>query len=468
MPLANFAHRVKSRTMISARRVMLLGLVWAGGCGGIPIVSGDPFVSDVGPGADASAVVSGDVVRDAPDVWDAPDVNGMDQPVVVPIDATFDVSRQEVSSSDAITSAEVPTLGDAAPDAVPCSECPPGDRVRVCCAEACRDLLTDKFNCGACGVVCPGADECEAGVCRSSTCPTGTSRCGTACVNREADPSHCGACGNACAPDLVCSAGRCVCVDGRTSCGGACVNISLDGRHCGACDNACAPGFSCVSGGCRAAPCSIVGQTNCGGVCFDLLTSPAHCGVCETACVSGESCLAGRCACPTGQDRCGGTTCLPLSTTANCGACGNRCGTGQLCLASVCVSVDAGAPDGGGFDGGPSLDASPGFDAGTPDTVFCGADETVCDGLCVNTNTNRAHCGGCGQVCTAAQTCVAGTCLGAATDDIFRFCQPGTQLCNGECVDLLTRPDHCGGCGRVCAAPRACVVGLCLGADAGL
>jgi hypothetical protein len=465
--------------MISARRVMLLGLLWAGGCGGIPIVSGDPFVVEVGPGADATAVAVSDLGRDAPDGWDAPDAPdapdgwdapdavSMDQPVVEPIDATIDASRQEDSADDAVTLAEVSTLGDAAPDAVPCSECPAGSVGRVCCSAACRDLQTDKFNCGACGVVCPGADDCVAGLCRPSTCPTGTSRCGTACVNLQADPNHCGACGDACATGLVCSAGRCVCVDGRTSCGGVCVNTSLDGRHCGACDNACAPGFSCVTGGCRAAACSILTQTNCGGVCFDLLTSPAHCGACGTACAAGESCLAGRCACPTGQDRCGGPTCLPLSTTANCGACGNRCGTGQLCLASVCVGVDAGAPD-GGFDGGLSVDVGLGFDAGTPDTVFCGADESVCSGLCVNTNTNRAHCGGCGQVCTAVQNCVAGTCLGAATDDVFRVCQTGTQLCDGECVDPLTRPDHCGGCGRVCASPRACVVGLGLGAEAGL
>lgn len=405
--------------MISARRVMLLGLVWAGGCGGIPIVSGDPFVPDAGPGADTNAVAVSDLGRDAPDVPDVPDVPDgwdaidMDQPVAVPIDATLDVSRQEASTGDALTAAEVPSTIDAAPDAVPCSECPAGSAGRVCCAAACRDLQTDKFNCGACGVVCPGTDDCEAGLCRPSTCPTGTSRCGTACVNLQADPGHCGGCGEVCAPDLLCSGGRCVCVDGRTSCGGVCVNTSLDGRHCGACDNACAPGFSCVTGGCRAAACSIVGQTNCGGVCFDLLTSPAHCGTCETACVSGESCLAGRCACPAGQDRCGGTTCLPLSTTANCGACGNRCGNGQLCLANVCVTADAGAPDGGGgFDGGASVDVIPGVDLGTQDALSCSADESVCGGVCVDTSTSRAHCGGCGRVCTAVQNCVDGLCLG--------------------------------------------------------
>jgi hypothetical protein len=61
------------------------------------------------------------------------------------------------------------------------------------CNGVCRNLDVETANCGACGRVCPGANQaCCSGVCQN--------------LNR--DPSHCGACGNACASG-VCCRGEC-------------------------------------------------------------------------------------------------------------------------------------------------------------------------------------------------------------------------------------------------------------------
>jgi hypothetical protein len=40
----------------------------------------------------------------------------------------------------------------------------------------------------------------------------------------------------------------------------------------------------------------------------------------------------------------------------------------------------------------------------------CDADRTACDGVCVNTTSNPAHCGGCGVACPEGSGCVAGRC----------------------------------------------------------
>ena len=60
--------------------------------------------------------------------------------------------------------------------------------------------------------------------------------------------------------------------------------------------------------------------------------------------------------------------------------------------------------------------------------VSCGGGTTNCSGVCRDTETDRANCGGCGRACAAGQVCSAGACTVS--------CGSGTTNCDGVCRDL--------------------------------
>jgi hypothetical protein len=72
------------------------------------------------------------------------------------------------------------------------------------------NLLTDRNNCGACGVVCM----------------TGLQCCGGSCVNVTSNNSHCSRCGMVCGGATAC-------------CSNACVNVQTDPSNCGTCGHVC-------------------------------------------------------------------------------------------------------------------------------------------------------------------------------------------------------------------------------------
>ena len=41
-------------------------------------------------------------------------------------------------------------------------------------------------------------------------------------------------------------------------------------------------------------------------------------------------------------------------------------------------------------------------------------------------------------------------------------CMPGQMLCGAACIDVVTDPMNCGGCGLVCPGPGACMGGMCV------
>jgi alpha-tubulin suppressor-like RCC1 family protein len=96
----------------------------------------------------------------------------------------------------------------------------------------------------------------------------------------------------------------------------------------------------------------------------------------------------------------------------------------------------------------------------------CPADRPAdCDGACVDTETDPAHCGACGRRCAvprATAACRSGACGIAACDPGYGHCN--ADLTDGCETDLNTSLDHCGGCGDRClranAAP-ACIGGTC-------
>ena len=205
---------------------------------------------------------------------------------------------------------------------------------------------------------------------------------------------------------------------------------------------ACASGTS--SGEC-AAPLEICGQD-----CVDSQTDERHCGGCSISCAAGEICAAGVCqlTCQAGLVICDGSCVDPQTDPNHCGAygdctgaaAGNVCESTESCIAGVCM-----------------LGCSPG--------------DIICDGDCVDPQTDPGYCGAsgdctgatAGDVCESNESCVAGVCeLG---------CPPGEIDCGGSCVDPQTDPDYCGASGDCvglsagihCTASEACVAGVCEG-----
>jgi hypothetical protein len=78
-------------------------------------------------------------------------------------------------------------------------------------------------------------------------------------------------------------------------------------------------------------------------------------------------------------------------------------------------------------------------------TLACSGARTACDGSCVNTATDAANCGECGNACAAGEVCSAGDC---ATE-----CSGGLAACGASCVDLSADAEHCGECTIACTAP---------------
>jgi hypothetical protein len=72
------------------------------------------------------------------------------------------------------------------------------------CGNFCRDLQSDRNNCGTCGTVCQGpigTVGCSNGAC---VCAVGLTLCSNSCVNTAFDRNNCGGCGVVCASNLTC------------------------------------------------------------------------------------------------------------------------------------------------------------------------------------------------------------------------------------------------------------------------
>ncbi len=88
----------------------------------------------------------------------------------------------------------------------------------------------------------------------------------------------------------------------------------------------------------------------------------------------------------------------------------------------------------------------------------CPGSQVLCGDQCVDTETDRYHCGGCsdqnGVACQSGEVCVAGSCQ--------KNCPDGLEKCQDVCVDISTNPDHCGVCGKKCAEFEFCSEKSCL------
>jgi hypothetical protein len=279
---------------------------------------------------------------------------------------------------------------------------------------------------------CDGTLVCIAGLCQvdpSSVEPCDTSG-DSACEETVCDGAS-GLCQVLTEDGAPCSDGN-ACTTGDTCSDGACVGTP---KGCSSLDSACTLGVCQGStGGCVAIP------RNEGQSCVDA-----------NACTTGETCQAGLC----------------LGVAKDCSALDGACVDGKCDPASgACITIAA--------NGGQACDTGDACSVGgTCKTGVCLGTPKDCSGLtgpcttgtcdaalgCVAAPVNEGKKCSDGNVCTVADVCVAGTCVGGPADCSVLdsdcregFCDPVA----GSCKSKPANP------GAACAADTPCGgVGLC-------
>lgn len=200
-----------------------------------------------------------------------------------------------------------------------------------------------------------------------------------------------------------------------------------------------APRANCVGIDCYCADAG-ANLSYCSGACVSLQDDRQNCGACGEICGEYQTCVRGVCTCPTGEMWCEGRCTQVATDYRNCGGCGVRCADGELCAAGSCVTN--------------RTECSPpciGDQLCQDGVCVCPSGQSLCDGRCVNLNSNPDHCGSCNFACDADQGCTSGECT----------CKRGESACGGSCVDTQTDHDNCGTCGMVCAEGELCAQGEC-------
>jgi uncharacterized protein YkwD len=103
-------------------------------------------------------------------------------------------------------------------------------------------------------------------------------------------------------------------------------------------------------------------------------------------------------------------------------------------------------------DSGGTTEPDTGSDESPED---CNTRQRFCDGSCTNVLSNPDHCGGCGSSCSNGADCVQGICQ----------CAEGHIKCNGTCVDPTSNDDHCFECGNACSEGMTCRKSVCIEDD---
>jgi hypothetical protein len=193
------------------------------------------------------------------------------------------------------------------------------------------------------------------------------------------------------------------------------------------------------------------GKACCDGRCVDVDNDKTNCGGCGVTCDvprADNSCRGGRCQfqCQQGFGNCNGERgdgCEQAltSSAANCGLCGAACPAqhseatcrDSRCVLGACLS---------GF-------------------ADCDGDSTT--GCETDTQSDLAHCGGCGVACApphvASARCEGGVCG-------IEACEAGRADCDEEAangceVSLAVDAQHCGSCEKRCGPGQQCESSRC-------
>ena len=98
--------------------------------------------------------------------------------------------------------------------------------------------------------------------------------------------------------------------------------------------------------------------------------------------------------------------------------------------------------------------------------VTCEEGFACCDELCVDTRSNREHCGGCAIPCEGGESCEQGACLCTGRLGMQSLCRDTETCCPSEgCLDLSTDPMNCGGCAVSCGLGETCKDAQCTCGD---
>ncbi len=108
--------------------------------------------------------------------------------------------------------------------------------------------------------------------------------------------------------------------------------------------------------------------------------------------------------CAPDQIPCGGL-CMSIGSDAhNCGQCGAACASGEICHGGRCAVLPRDM-------GGPLRVMTDSLRSTLPSARSrCHPGFANCGSGCTDLRTSRLHCGRCGQVCPASQSCVMGNC----------------------------------------------------------
>jgi hypothetical protein len=161
--------------------------------------------------------------------------------------------------------------------------------------------------------------------------------------------------------------------------------------------------------------------------------------------------------CDTGESICSGACVDTQTDESNCGTCGNMCGSSSTCCSGVCTNLNSPTTCGTTCQGAVACGSNMACQSGECVSSCSSPLPDLCNGSCVNTQTDVSYCGDCNTACdtTAGEACTDGICCGANTDAC------GTAAC----IDLTTDPNNCGACGEMCdtGAGETCDNGKCCG-----
>ena len=92
-------------------------------------------------------------------------------------------------------------------------------------------------------------------------------------------------------------------------------------------------------------------------------------------------------------------------------------------------------------------------DLGNNSGGTCKLGLSPCGTSCVDPLSDPNNCGGCGVVCAAGKVCQGATCVSA--------CSPSYTSCGGACVQLDVNDQHCGSCDSSCSGDQHCGNSAC-------
>lgn len=87
-------------------------------------------------------------------------------------------------------------------------------------------------------------------------------------------------------------------------------------------------------------------------------------------------------------------------------------------------------------------------DLGQNGSGACKLGLNLCGSSCVDNLSDPNNCGGCGVVCAAGQVCQGAGCVDA--------CSQSYTSCGGACVQLSQNDQHCGSCDASCSGEQHC------------